>query len=95
MVGIEETSLFANELNLYPNPTSNIINIDYSLNSNADVNITIYDLSGRIVDSQFASGSTGNNRKRIDVTELQPGLYILELIANQKDKIVKRFNINR
>ena len=95
MVGIAETSLFANELNLYPNPASGDINIDYSLNSNADVNITIYDLSGRIVDFQFAFGSTGDNRERVDVTKLQPGMYILELSANKKEKVISRFIINR
>lgn len=95
MVGIAETSLFATELNLYPNPASSIMNIVYTLNSNADVNITIYDLSGRIVDFQFAFGSTGNNRERVDVTELQPGMYMLELSANKKDKVISRFIINR
>jgi hypothetical protein len=95
MVGIEETSLFSNELNLFPNPVSSIMNIDYALNSNADVIITIYDLSGRVVDFRFEFGLTGNNRKRIDVTELKPGMYMLELTANKKDKVISRFIINR
>jgi hypothetical protein len=94
-VGIEEASLFANELTLYPNPASGNLNIDYSLNSNADINITIYDMSGRVVDFQFALNSIGNNHETIDVSSLQPGIYILELTANKKDKAISRFIINR
>lgn len=95
LLGIEETSLFTQELNIYPNPASSTMNINYSLISNADVNVTIYDLSGRIVDFQLAYGLAGNNQESINVSELQPGMYILELTANKKDKIISRFIINR
>ena len=95
ITGIIETDLFNKELNLYPNPTTSKLNVGYSLNSNADVNITIYDLSGRIVDFKLTFGVVGENREAVDVSELQPGIYILELSANQRDKIISRFIINR
>ncbi|RLD25190.1 MAG: hypothetical protein DRI54_05325 [Bacteroidetes bacterium] len=90
---IVEPNLFTDNMRLYPNPASEGLNVVYTLNASADINITIYDLSGRVVDVISTSGLTGNNRLTINVSELNPGAYIIELNANQKHRTISRFNI--
>ena len=38
------------QINIYPNPFTNTVNIDATLNTNSPVNITIYDMTGREIE---------------------------------------------
>ncbi len=71
-------SLFENELNfsIYPNPTSNVINIDSDIN----VNLIITDITGqRLIESI--------NANRIDLSELANGIYFLEIMSDFQNLI--------
>jgi thermitase len=79
---LSTTSFNSNsEINLYPNPTNDFL----YLHSNVDelYSILIYDISGRFIKS------LENIKTMIDVTELESGVYFLELGFNDK-KIVKK-----
>ena len=63
---------------VYPNPTSNVLNIDTRL----DVDVEVYDMMGRQVLSE-------ENVKRIDFTSVQDGIYNMVILYNEL-RITKR-----
>tara|TARA_B100000287_G_C19978830_1_gene521614 strand:- start:32 stop:514 length:483 start_codon:yes stop_codon:yes gene_type:complete len=71
-----------NEIRLYPNPVTNILNI----NTDKEISkIEIFDALGRIILSK------SDNTNTIDVSELENGIYSIAIIFNS-NKIIKRFS---
>ncbi len=68
VTGVDENNLSANFI-LYPNPATDSFQIDYD-NSNGEVTLNIYDMSGRLVLNQIINGKTN-----ISVSDLSNGLY--------------------
>ena len=75
-----------NSLSIYPNPTSNNITINFTSTSK-NVSIKIYDATGRLVKNIENAKSSENT---INVSELQNGLYILNL-QDGNNSLTKRF----
>lgn len=76
---------FAENFSLYPNPTSDVLNIS-SKNGLEMKEIKITDLSGRIV-------KTLNNTTTINVYDLSAGTYLIDITTNQgkaSSKFVKK-----
>ncbi|MBV7267884.1 T9SS type A sorting domain-containing protein [Winogradskyella luteola] len=65
------------KINIYPNPAKNSITINYEFQTN-DSKIIIYDLSGRLVNQTMLS----NNNNIIDISGLNSGVYIVNLIED-------------
>ncbi len=63
----------------YPNPVNNILNIRIENNASAKIGLTIYDVTGRVVREEtfYSAGNTA----QLNVSALQPGIYICELSA--------------
>ncbi|MFT4601874.1 MAG: hypothetical protein ACI857_002059 [Arenicella sp.] len=72
-------------VNVYPNPTSNLITIESDLNSI----IQLYDLNGRLVKEEIASSS----KTTWNIQDIESGIYQLQIILGNKKsqaKIVKQ-----
>ncbi len=80
LLSIESQSL-ANGLKIYPNPANGILNIESDNNIG---NVSIISLEGKIIHSKL------NNFKQIDVSNLNNGMYILEIKSENK---VTRFKL--
>ena len=89
-LGIEETTSLAEymslNLELFPNPSSNEIEIIYNVKDGESINIRIYDIKGRllkdILDENFQSESNNIN---LDVSDWAQGTYVVKI---QTDDIV-------
>lgn len=68
------------EIFLFPNPTSGIINIT---GLSVPANIKIYDLQGQLLKSFLQVQNT------IDISNLHPGIYIMNIISGDK-RLVKK-----
>lgn len=76
---------FTENFNLYPNPTSDVLNIS-SKNGLEMKEIKITDLSGRIV-------RTLNNASTINVSDLSAGTYLIDITTNEgkaSSKFIKK-----
>jgi len=73
--------------NIYPNPVENILSYQIEQNYNKPIDIRIIDLNGRISKSQHSNSNYGT----IDVSSLSQGLYIFEII-DQNKIYRKKFN---
>ena len=78
-VGIEKNELI-NDVNIYPNPTNDIITVDFNLTEPLDANLIIYDAIGKIVANRIINKkTTGNQSAIIDLSHLSNGLYLVNL----------------
>jgi expansin len=80
------------EINIFPNPATNQLLVNYNLIDNAEVSITVFDMLGKKVisiadEKQFV----GEINKTINVEGLQKGVYFLKVNANQTQYVEKLF----
>ena len=81
-------------LNLYPNPTSNKLTVNYNSLTNEAVMINVYDVLGRKVYSEMNTANEGLNSYYQDFKNLDNGVYILE-VSNGSVATVKRFMMEK
>lgn len=70
----------------YPNPVKGILNIEVF---SSDAKYSIYDYSGRLI----IQGNI-NNKKQVDISSYNNGLYILSLISNEGDVSYSKFIVS-
>ena len=78
----------------YPNPTSDQINVEYRLNEETDLDLSVYNIKGdliKIID--LGSMSEGSHTYQLDLSQnsLSPGIYVVQLRTNssiQTNKII-------
>ncbi len=91
MAGTNVVSIEENNLNvsLYPNPAQNVLNIE--LAEQEDLTVKVYTISGALVmDASFDA----NEAKRLDVSSLSNGVYIIE--TSTKDAMnTMKFNVSK
>ncbi len=82
-VSVEDNSEYLANINIYPNPTSDIINIE---SAESIANIELYNLSGELLSKQ--------NGLTIDATDLANGTYFIKMQVGEKS-IYKQFIVER
>jgi len=76
-------------INVYPNPVKDFVNISYTLESNGKPSVQVNDLMGRnVLNTTFGDQSKGNHTTKLDLHTLPAGTYILR-VNNCFGKIVK------
>ena len=69
-------------IDVYPNPSNGIINIQWSHLESSDSKIEITDVLGRIVYQKGIVIDPTNNKIKIELTNFENGIYWLKLNAN-------------
>ena len=81
--------IFSN-ITTYPNPFVEQTTINFTINQNAAVRISIYDLTGKhISETEAQTFSKGNNHISIPRNTLANGIYIAEIKTNTASKNIK------
>jgi hypothetical protein len=70
-------------LKVYPNPSANFLNVDFTLNQTSDVVVSMVDITGKTVYSQQLNKLNGNQGLVIPTTTMADGVYILTLKTNE------------
>ena len=86
---IESSNSLLNSIEVFPNPVSKNINFNFSISRNAEINISIYDLSGKIVINKDIKLTELNNTIKINVEELSFGAYIYRISSDKQIKTGK------
>lgn len=87
LAGVVETSA-DNNISIYPNPANDRLTIGFGKQTNVEV-INIYDLQGRIVQSEKAMKN--GTVQQISVSNLVKGLYFIELQKSNGERSTARF----
>lgn len=97
IVAITQDGFLSNEDNRFnltigPNPTRNRIDIDFKLNTNSPVNVSIYNSSGNLVKNwNYAMLASGEHKINWDFNNLlENGVYFVNFNSNGKN-ISKKF----
>ncbi len=81
------------EISIYPNPTNDILNINFGSNNNVDISteISIYDLQGKKVK---AIGRNTKIIQTVNTSELASGFYILQIKVGNGAQTTHKLVIN-
>ncbi len=91
---IEGTQIGDQSLQVYPNPTSDLLNLEYNSKSDANHTVRVYNTMGQLMKSFNLLFYQGFNQNTIDVADLSAGTYFLEIESNGLKKS-KRFSVVR
>jgi len=79
------------QLSVFPNPISSKLKISFELDKAADVNIGIYDITGRLR-TNITHQRFGKGKQQIEYhlnNKLSNGVYFIRMLANNKTETVK------
>lgn len=76
-LGLDESAM--SKLELYPNPSTGMVNLSWIQEIESSVLIEVYDYLGRIVLQESIRPSIGKTEERINVSGLAPGVYQVSL----------------
>ncbi|MCD4772082.1 MAG: T9SS type A sorting domain-containing protein [Bacteroidales bacterium] len=90
---IEENKITEISMNIYPNPSSDFINIELKNTDSKQLSISISDMSGRIVFQENVKTISSNYSKKIDVSAFAKGNYLLNIKSGNK-RNTEKFVVN-
>jgi len=89
VVGIENANHNISQFNLFPNPATDLINVNISFAKPSDLKIQLVDFTGKLV-KEINAGQVKNNFKTcISTSELAKGIYFLKVISGTSTEIKK------
>jgi hypothetical protein len=92
VVGIKDLTKSDIQLNVFPNPTSDICYLTYSLKNDEYVTINVYNTLGELVYIETKNVSAGNVKHVLNLNELHSGNYSVQ-ISFKNNTITKKLTI--
>ncbi len=88
---ISEIASIGQELNVYPNPTSDMLNISFNQKGNSEVTLRVYDAIGKlIVEQNMPNLISGENNFTINMGNVETGAYVISL-SSDNSTVTKTF----
>lgn len=87
-VGVEELSTIS-EISIYPNPATTTLALSFIAKESGDLTLAISDVIGKSISNQVIDIKTGFFNQDIDISELNNGIYFLELTQGNETKVIK------
>ena len=88
-VSVQEWML-ADQINVYPNPTDGLLNIAFQTVNAQKVNVRVYNVMGQLVmTEQYNKVAAGKNNLTLDLTALQTGIYMVEVLGNHTQNTLR------
>lgn len=94
VAGIEDV-VVKESFNLFPNPTSGAVNVEFELLSTQKVSLDIYDIVGKAVYAEdFGTIPAGHSTKKLNVDNVNNGIYIMNVNIGG-NTIVSKFIVRK
>lgn len=96
--GIISLPANAPTISLYPNPSSDVVNVGFNLTQGGKLSFRLFDMSGRELSGSAKNSQAGLQTEVLDLSGLSQGLYMLNIVfqANDNTKsfsVVKRIEV--
>lgn len=76
---------YLNDLRIFPNPVEDMANVSILLDRSADIDVNIFDVLGRPVQSVFSGKmSEGTNQISLDASQLISGNYFVKMTIDEE-----------
>ncbi len=78
-------------LNIYPNPTTGLVQIEYTLPTTTNVQLQLFDANGQLIQTivPASNQAAGNHQKSLDVSAYTPGIYYTVFSTPQQNNTQK------
>ena len=77
---------------LFPNPSKDFVNYDFTIEEDLDLKISIFSIEGKLMTVLYNDlVNSGPNRLSFDVTNLRVGSYLL-IIENNDNRLFTKTN---
>lgn len=76
-------------ISIYPNPNRGIFNIQFEMNTTADLFFKLYDVTGKVILENKALCQIGENNIPIDLPNQAAGIYFLQMNLENNTKYIK------
>ena len=85
----EESKAIVQSAKAFPNPASNLLNLNYELRESAEVDIQIHTKEGQLQRTlEQGKLEAGIQQARLDVSQLRNGAYYISILANGEVQII-------
>ncbi len=96
--GIISLPANAPEIKLFPNPSSDMVNLMYTLTQGGKITYQLFDMAGRALGGTSHATQQGQQTEQLDVSSLSQGVYMLNIVFEANDatksfSVVKRIEI--
>ncbi len=87
----EEEIASVQNFNVYPNPFANNFYVDCSGSDEvSDMEILVTDLAGKTIFTEIWTDVQYNQKKQINLNNIQPGIYLVNMITDAPERITKK-----
>ncbi|MEO8150604.1 MAG: SBBP repeat-containing protein [Bacteroidia bacterium] len=76
-------------LALYPNPSDEMVNLNFMAASATTYMVTVIDVTGRTVLSQSITSEAGDNNTELNISSLANGIYLLKLTSGSAEQVTR------
>jgi hypothetical protein len=93
--GIYEMSKSINSILFYPNPASDFVNVEISLNTAEQIKMQLMDVQGKTIEVKNNKLNAGVNTVKFDVNKLPAGTYNVAVSDSKNNSFVRRIMVVR
>ena len=89
VAGVEEAN-FASTVNVFPNPTNGVTNVEFNTVEAGMATVEVYNLIGeRVMFNTLGNLPAGMNRANIDLSAMEAGIYLVNLNAGGENTTLR------
>lgn len=89
VTGIENHASFVTNMVVFPNPSTETINVNLNLKSSQKVSIELTDITGKLILTKDAGTLTGESKQMLNVTGVSKGTYLVRIVADAGTEVRK------
>jgi hypothetical protein len=89
LVGIDVPEAYT-EMQIFPNPASDVVNVSFYLSESSDVTISVVDMVGKqVYRNEVGTESFGPRQYKVNTSNLQSGIYFMRLEIGSTSHVQK------
>lgn len=89
VTGIENHGSFVTNMVVFPNPSTETINVNLNLTSSQKVSIELTDITGKLILSKDLGTLTGESKQTLNINSISKGTYLVRVITGSGIEVRK------
>jgi hypothetical protein len=82
-IGINEAAASFGTVSAYPNPATDVVNLNITLNNNEKVTVIMSNMLGEVVSTQQQAMNAGSNNVQLSTYNLEAGVYLVTVSTEE------------